>query len=77
MGPDPARGARLDAVNCPACGHSLDGLLGRPRKLDATQLAAAAVRLLRGDPLMEVARDLDVSRATLYRRLKEWREQAA
>lgn len=62
---------------CPACGHAFTGSTGRPRKLDGEQLAAAARRLDGGTPLMDVARDLSVSRATLYRRVREWRAQAA
>jgi DNA invertase Pin-like site-specific DNA recombinase len=44
---------------------------GRPRKLDANQLAAARAALDAGQPVDQVAAAFGVSRATLYRNLAE------
>lgn len=47
---------------------------GRPRKVTTSQIQNAA-RLVAADvPLTEVARDLGISRATLYRRLKAFEQ---
>ncbi|WP_190823817.1 recombinase family protein [Saccharopolyspora pogona] len=50
-------------------------LPGRPRKLDANQLAAARAALDAGQPVDQVATAFGVSRATLYRHLTEQVEE--
>jgi DNA invertase Pin-like site-specific DNA recombinase len=42
---------------------------GRPRALDPDKLAAARARLARGEPTIQIAKALKVSRATLYRHI--------
>lgn len=63
-------------MKCAACGHRCAGDAGRPRQYGADLVTAAAARVAAGESVAAVARDLSVSRATLYRRLKELREQA-
>lgn len=43
---------------------------GRKRALSPDQLAAAQVRVAQGEPKAAIARDLDISRDTLYQSLK-------
>lgn len=50
-------------------------LPGRPRKLDATQLAAARAALDTGQTVDQVAADFGVSRATLYRNLADAQQE--
>ena len=50
---------------------------GRPRKLDSNQLVAARAALAADQPVEQVAAAFDVSRATLYRRLAEHKDEHA
>ena len=61
----------------PACAQTADagapsGGAGPERRFSARRKLAAATRLLRGEPLETVARELDVTAA----RLSEWRDRA-
>ena len=61
----------------PACAHNADagapsGGAGSERRNSARRKLAAVTRLLRGEPLETVARELNVTVA----RLSEWRDRA-
>ena len=61
----------------PACARNADagapsGAAGPERRFSARRKLAAVSRLLRGEPLETVARELDVTAA----RLSEWRDRA-
>jgi DNA invertase Pin-like site-specific DNA recombinase len=54
----------------PAALIALEPGAGRPRRLSATEITSARALIDGGRPVAEVARELHVSRATLYRSLK-------
>ena len=61
----------------PACAQNADagapsGAAGSERRLSARRKLAAVTRLLRGEPLETLARELDLTAA----RLSEWRDRA-
>ena len=67
---DEPEGAPAGARNAEAA--ATPGAAGPERRFSARRKVAAAARLLRGEPLETIARELNVTAA----RLSEWRERA-